>query len=108
MIKARAKELIAALQSGKYTQTKGRLRDGDAFCCLGVACDISGIGKWNGNSYSSEEDVLTNEVRDYFGFHNSNGGVRDYTTESCLSELNDQGHSFTEIADFIEANWERL
>jgi len=108
MIKARADELVAALRSGKYTQTNGQLRDGDAFCCLGVACDISKLGEWNGNKYFSEEGILPNEVRDYFGFYNSNGGVRDYHTESCLSELNDKGQSFIEIADFIETNWERL
>jgi hypothetical protein len=108
MIKARADELVAALRSGKYTQTIGQLRNGNAFCCLGVACDISKLGEWNGNSYFNEEDVLPNEVADYFGFHNSNGGVIDHNTESCLSELNDHGHSFAEIADFIEANLERL
>jgi hypothetical protein len=107
MIKARADELIAALRSGKYTQTKSQLRSGNAFCCLGVACEISKLREWNENNYFDEYYVLPNEVRDYFGFYNSHGGMRDYSLGS-LSELNDKGHSFAEIADFIEANWERL
>lgn len=39
---------IVALRSGKYRQTKGKLRArlGGGMCCLGVACDISGLGKW--------------------------------------------------------------
>ena len=43
------RELAAALRSGKYRQTRGRLRDSKGFCCLGVACEISGVGKWNGD-----------------------------------------------------------
>ena len=31
---------IAALRSGDYEQTNGALRSRDAFCCLGVLCDL--------------------------------------------------------------------
>lgn len=31
----------AALRSGKYPQTHGRLRDGGGFCCLGVLCELA-------------------------------------------------------------------
>lgn len=37
---------VKALRSGKYIQGTGRLRVGDSYCCLGVACDISGLGEW--------------------------------------------------------------
>jgi hypothetical protein len=39
---------IVALRSGKYKQTRGKLRAraGGAMCCLGVACDVSGLGHW--------------------------------------------------------------
>ena len=38
---------LAALRSGKYQQAKAALhRQGDGFCCLGVLCDVSGLGKW--------------------------------------------------------------
>ena len=32
---------MTALESGDYKQGRDRLRDGDDFCCLGVACDLS-------------------------------------------------------------------
>ncbi len=38
--------LIAALRSGDYAQTRGTLRRADTYCCLGVACDLSGQGEW--------------------------------------------------------------
>ena len=43
--KARVQKLVDALRSRKYKQGVGRLRIDDKFCCLGVACDISGLGK---------------------------------------------------------------
>lgn len=56
---------IVALRSGKYTQGHGRLRDGvGQMCCLGVLCEISGLGEWKnlvgiGPAFESAEDVLT-------------------------------------------------
>lgn len=40
-------DLIAALESGKYKKGKRRLwkKDGNSFCCLGVAADMCGIPK---------------------------------------------------------------
>ena len=37
---------IDALESGEYEQAQGYLRKGDAMCCLGVLCDISGTAPW--------------------------------------------------------------
>ena len=34
------KKWIAALRSGKYSQTKEYLQDSRGYCCLGVACEI--------------------------------------------------------------------
>ena len=39
-------EWLVALESGEYKQGRGRLRDDNGFCCLGVACDLSGLGEW--------------------------------------------------------------
>lgn len=44
---------IVALRSGKYRQGLRQLRNGDAFCCLGVACDISDLGAWRGTFYTT-------------------------------------------------------
>lgn len=42
------KKWVDALRSGKYEQGYGALRgrDGVGFCCLAVACDVSGVGEW--------------------------------------------------------------
>lgn len=42
----RVLHLCDVLESGKYKKGIGRLRYGDSYCCLGVACDISGVGEW--------------------------------------------------------------
>lgn len=39
-------ELIEALLSGKYPAARRRLNNRHGYCCLGVACDISGLGEW--------------------------------------------------------------
>jgi hypothetical protein len=48
---------VDALRSGKYTQGRSALRNrDDEYCCLGVACDVSGTGKWRptGEIYDAE------------------------------------------------------
>lgn len=116
---ARRKAWVEALRSGKYQQTKSMLYDGDGFCCLGVACDISKLGDWEladesdvdvgAHNYVCEMDVdavgLPDDVRDWLGLKNSSGqhlinGGKDYET---LPNINDhEGKSFSEIADLIE------
>jgi hypothetical protein len=87
MIKEKAMELVAALRSGKYAQTKNTLRDEQGFCCLGVACDISGLDDWSpvvdeidGDerlTYHGQETEMPASVRNYFGFYSCNGAWRD-------------------------------
>jgi hypothetical protein len=124
MIKERAMELVAALRSGKYTQTHCQLRLGDSHCCLGVACDISGLGEWDLTDigypkYLGDDVELPMEVKEYFGFASSKG----YWSQNLpsilidpvcgiyahdLAKLNDNGWTFAEIANFIEQHWEAL
>jgi len=44
------KLFLVALRSGDFVQTTGKLREGDSYCCLGVACEVyrktTGIGEW--------------------------------------------------------------
>ena len=91
---------IEALRSGKYKQTRGKLKGRNgAFCCLGVLCDIQG-GKW--------ECAKNKYLLD--GFYSSippkklNAGIFNYAP---LVDRNDgleggRAHSFSEIADYIE------
>lgn len=93
---------LVALRSGRYQQTKSRLRDETGFCCLGVLCDVIEPDGWR-------DDV------DYAFYGCSDGDLvksmpppritekaKIYNVDGQLSEFNDVGHSFAEIADWIE------
>ena len=101
------KRWVEALRSGNYDQGTYRLRNGgDGFCCLGVLCDIIGPddatspGGWTGErtvyahgeyrSTTSIPDLLAEEIGISTGF------------QGMLARMNDHGHSFGKIADFIE------
>jgi hypothetical protein len=119
------RELVDALRSGKYQQATGMLKTQDnRFCCLGVACDISGLGYWENVKESMVDTnyVITGRdplgatlgmgpLNEYFGlgatgdFHPP--VLKDGTYAYNLYNLNDSLHwSFDQIADFIEEWWE--
>lgn len=67
--KENMKKWVDALRSGDYKQASGTLRrigyDGDnvvvkGMCCLGVACDVSGLGEWK----SKAEEGITSKADD--------------------------------------------
>lgn len=98
---------VDALESGEYPQAKGSLINTETggLCCLGVACDVSGLGKWSENGfYLKEASVLPKKVMDYFGLEGRCG----FTVEkgsyrnSDLTDLNDGvGLSFKQIAKYV-------
>ena len=105
---------VAALRSGNYLQTKGKLRGKRGFCCLGVACDVyskeTGEGEWSMGAHTRTsysfgvdgiyiKDHLPQEVVEWFGLSTKDGGWR----HSSLSMRNDTGSSFNKIADIIES-----
>lgn len=114
---------VDALRSGEYDQTSGGLRrvdaDGNAtgFCCLGVACEISGLGRWsdNGMSYVADEyrsaSYMPGPVRDWLGLDSDDPLLNDVKYDdtpftASASELNDTyDRSFGDIADAIEATF---
>ena len=116
----KAAEWIAALRSGEYKQGRAFLCNKGHFCCLGVLADISGVPKREGyepEAYMFElsgsvaatcsmipvslwptflEDldlsmvVPKTDLYDWGPLHNR------------LAAMNDGGHTFSEIADYIE------
>ena len=137
---------VAALRSGKYKQSRKKLRTEKThlcvdnteatpgFCCLGVLCDISGLGTWvprtlddqstepDEYGYQMQRDqgrraettVLPTEVRDWAGMDSEQGSLV-YTAPRIngapppsLASQNDDGATFEELAAFIEANVEYL
>lgn len=100
---------IQALKSGEYKQTRRALRQGDAFCCLGVLCDLhskhSGE-KWymdqSGDGwYLHNTGLLPEPVFTWAGMKTS-AGVYQYDVPLSLSSHNDHGMSFEHIAEIIK------
>lgn len=95
---------LEALRSGKYDQGTGQLRNGNCFCCLGVLCDVFNPTGWDGEEWSFGEgidqcrelSVLPSNFRLQCGM---DGGL-----EERLIELNDEGKTFSTIANYIEEN----
>lgn len=101
---------VAALRFGTYTQGRYRLRTATGgLDCLGVLCDISGLGEWIGKEYVkgdvSVDGGLHPAVQAWAGMKT---GIGVITNNECLSRLNDDGKTFAEIADVIELNYEKL
>jgi hypothetical protein len=94
---------LAALRSGEYSQTQQVLhrKDPNGYCCLGVLCEISESGTWDSDGT-------------YYKFHEKGvdlmaGGATvqrflPWTISSNLANMNDDGTTFPEIADWIEEN----
>ncbi len=120
-------KLVEALRSGKYQQGRQVLRNSflhtsDKFyCCLGVACEISGLGHWEirsiGDSFVEETDSrtsLTLNVRKWLHWSHEGGLVIHPVTRDVLMSadggpitlmrLNDSEFTFPQIADIIQAN----
>jgi len=94
---------VEALRSGRYKQTRGRLRDTQGMCCLGVLCDILHPEGWENydSSFQFRQEVKMPpaEILREAGLPTSTelGSVADK-----LAIKNDTGASFSEIADCIE------
>lgn len=95
---------VAALRSGEYKQGRSNLYDSekDAFCCLGVAgvlngCSLASMDQKSNPVYNSEYSRVIPGVNIPLLFD----------TMSWISDIihmNDNGESFSEIADYIEKN----
>ena len=129
--KANRTAWVEALTSGEYAQGQGWLRttigdetEDDRFCCLGVLCDISGLGEWRSNPDPSQgmfyvvegsifaDTNLPEAVREWAGLRTPHGtydkgedfNPKDPTTfadQQTLTMLNDNGADFEEIAAMV-------
>lgn len=94
---------LEALRSGKYEQGRCLLRSSDdKFCCLGVLCDVAdvqwspGAGKFYAMGGELKAAYLPDSFKESFGINDSE--------ERILTQSNDDGSSFADIANYIEAN----
>lgn len=113
---------IVALRSGKYRQAFRALHTPNGFCCMGVACDISGLGEWvadqkgmlsyrvapaNGGLVSESAGILPSSVASFFlgdmtfgESHNPRMG-----DISCSAANDVAGWDFNHIADGLEGTY---
>jgi hypothetical protein len=84
---------VEALRSGKYPQTTNYLKDDDGYCCLGVLCDVQGAD-FDAIKEEFGSLSLSHNPQKYLG--QLGGGC------TTLAQMNDNGKSFSEIADYIE------
>jgi hypothetical protein len=110
---------IKALRSGKYKQAHGVLRTGDnRYCCLGVLCDLVDHKGWSAKPKPFEDTTAFTHRRAATGGNLGKGTMPsgplgdlvfftgDMATD--LADLNDdQGRSFTYIANVIEKAYRR-
>ena len=112
---ARAK-WVKALRSGEYSQGRYSLKIDDDYCCLGVLCDISGLGRWEPDKHVPDQYQyvvdggsmgkvhVPLEVGRTVGLTYSSGMFYG----GALSNQNDMGMPFEKIADLIESEPEGL
>jgi hypothetical protein len=107
---------LIALRSGEYHQGKEWLKNDGNFCCLGVLCDLHAkeTGTYwealsdNVGSYMESSETLPAKVQEWAGLPHTCGASLDFQADEGLTltrditELNDSGHTFKEIADLIE------
>lgn len=95
------KKWLEALRSGEYKQGKKHLviannnNKNKYYCCLGVAGKICGLG----DEHMKNFDFLTENF--------ANCGIPEiligeFGEAAELAEMNDNGNTFEEIADYIE------
>ena len=94
---------VKALRSGKYVQTQGVLKErlpGNnkyAHCCLGVLGELCGVTSMTGSQSILIKGLglkgITKVPKDF---------LENSILQDTLAEMNDDGYSFTEIADYIE------
>jgi hypothetical protein len=79
---------VKALRSGEYVQTTDVLFDEfGGHCCLGVLCRVMGVEPLTKNAMGAKPKAAL--------------GTFDHL---ILAEMNDNGSSFAEIADYIETH----
>ena len=125
-------KLVTELESGTREQVANMLRTEQGFCCLGVACDLSGVGEWDDQGPSglyfyttpsgANGQVLPVEVMNWLGIDTDDND--NETHLSLLSQLildpdedavegdtetgsnmNDNGFIFEEIAARIRQTY---
>ena len=110
MMNDNMKKVVKALRSGEYKQGKDALESKEGYCCLGVMCDV--YQKETGAKLRlNREGIYGSNLADQVGVQEWVGlkyMCGDSTYNEPLTDMNDGGKTFSEIADFIESEPEGL
>lgn len=109
------KKLVDALRSGEYKQNTGCLKQGNTYCCLGVACDLfikenseygwQTKGDWNEYEINDKKAYLPLYVANWLGIDNPFITLLGDNLHSA-AYLNDiLKYDFNQIADLIEREY---
>lgn len=106
---------LAALRSGEYKQGKVKLQFKNEFCCLGVACKLAKSHDITVFEMASNHEIVgyhlasQGKVWEWIGLEHPQGRFKAEDGKmEYLTDLNDRGWTFEQIADIIEANAERI
>lgn len=112
MLNENQRKWVDALRSGEFKQTTGSLQDGDAYCCLGVACVVAEREGLPIKRRELSQEIIGGDmscqpasISEWLGIREENGQHEHDETFSSdtLVDLNDQEEmTFPEIADHIE------
>lgn len=86
---------VGALRSGEYTQGRDFLEKDGKFCCLGVLCDVLRPDKCR-EFRDPFKEVIHQNVLETIGMSSH--------VQNDLAEMNDEGDSFEQIADWIASH----
>ena len=111
---ANRKKWVEALRSGKYTEAQGCLRDENGYGVLGVACEISGLGRWEPRDdewhwYIEDPGIgagvcsLPDGVQHWLGLGDDEGFYHTGDSYTTLADQEDDGMGFAKLADVIES-----
>lgn len=121
-----AKKWVEALESGRFkqaartlTKLANYLEENDRHCCLGVACVIYQeevgdlvIERTNGNiRYDGSTAILPPKVQIWLGLSDEQGSYdpdSEGINKDALTNNNDQGADFVQIAQIIRSEPEGL
>ncbi len=91
---------LKALKSGKFKKGKEYLESDNRYCCLGVACKISGaIISGNPNYIQNDEYGKIKGIRKVPLILR---GYYHYSVSETLATLNDKNETFKEVIEYIE------
>jgi len=101
------------LEKTRAKQTGGYLHDANGWCCLGRACKVLGVPSKNVSSmgapmyeFGGEDSLAPPSVVKALRLRDDQGALAVHTSEGdrYLTELNDTGWTFKQIAKYIREN----